>query len=481
MANRQDYEKAMAMAEAGQYEQAFSAIAEYLRGEPQDGEALNDAGALLHCLGRSAQAIEYVIKARKLRPDDKQVLMNLLEISLAACQPRQAEQLFEEAQRMGILNPELMNRTAKLFLDQGDKAGAVEVLLRSLDCWGGQEILEHMLTVIKSKRPKLAFICGGDGTMFLNPLSDYLAKRFEVRFFDGKTEQELYALMQWSDITWFEWCTNLAVIGLRGPKVCKAIVRLHRYEAYLDYVRQANWSNVDVLITVGNSYVKQAMFDSIGKLPATTKMVTIPNGVSLDKIEFVDRPRGKNLACVGYINMRKNPMFLLQCMRRLLSIDSGYKLYFAGVFQDSMLEQYIKHMVEKLELGGSVFFDGWQGDVAGWLGDKHYVVSASIAESQGMGLMEGIAAGLKPVIHNFAGASEIYPQDYLFNTAEEFCEMIVSGGYEPKRYRQFIEQNYPQDSQSIRVNEVIVELEKEIDSQKQIVTADSMTINAFGN
>jgi len=168
-------------------------------------------------------------------------------------------------------------------------------------------------------------------------------------------------------------------------------------------------------------------------------------------------------------------------MRRLVSIDSQYKLYFAGVFQDSMLEQYIKHVVEKLELDGAVFFDGWQGDVAGWLGDKHYVVSASIAESQGMGLMEGIAAGLKPVIHNFAGASEIYPQDYLFNTAEEFCEMIVSGSYEPKRYRQFIEQNYPQDEQSIRVNELIVELEKQIDGQKQNVPADTITIDAFGN
>ncbi|GAI75341.1 unnamed protein product, partial [marine sediment metagenome] len=36
-------------------------------------------------------------------------------------------------------------------------------------------------------------------------------RRFEVRVFEGQTEEELYELMRWSDISWFEWCTNLAV------------------------------------------------------------------------------------------------------------------------------------------------------------------------------------------------------------------------------------------------------------------------------
>jgi glycosyltransferase involved in cell wall biosynthesis len=201
-------------------------------------------------------------------------------------------------------------------------------------------------------------------------------------------------------------------------------------------------------------------------------MVTIPNGVDVDGIKFVERQRGKNLACVGYINMRKNSMFLLQCMHRLHYHDPGYKLFFAGIFQDAMLEQYLKHMIKKLGLCDSVFFDGWQSDIFGWLEDKHYVVSASIAESQGMGIMEGIAAGLKPVIHNFAGASEIYPQEFLFNTIEQFCEEIQWGSYEPERYRRFIEQNYPQKQQSKRVNEVIVKLERQIETN--IFQSDDM-------
>jgi hypothetical protein len=467
MTNREKYEKAMALAEAGRYEEALSCVIEYLRTVPEDVEALNDTGALLHCLGRSSQAIDYLREARRLGGDNPQILMNLLEICIAAGKASEAESLFDRAQEAGILNPELLNRTAKLYLDQGNKAGAVEVLLRSMNCWPGQEILEYMLTVIKSKRPKIAFFCGADGSTFLEHVCDYLKDRFEVHPFTGRTEKELYELMQWSDISWFEWCTDLAVIGSKGPKVCKTIIRLHRYEAYTDFPRRVNWSNVDVLMMVGNSFVKRALLDTIGAITSPTTIVTIPNGVSVNRIEFVDKPRGKNIACVGYLNMRKNPVFLLQCMQKLHCIDPEYKLFFAGAFQDTMLEQYFGYMVERLGLRETIFLDGWRGDIGGWLQDKHYIVSASIAESQGMGMLEGMAAGLKPVIHNFPGASEIYPDEFLFNTSEQFCEQIQSGQYEAARYRQFVEQNYSQKQQLSKINDLLVELEAQIDLHHQ--------------
>ncbi|MHC4529911.1 MAG: glycosyltransferase family 4 protein, partial [Planctomycetota bacterium] len=185
-----------------------------------------------------------------------------------------------------------------------------------------------------------------------------------------------------------------------------------------------------------------------------------------DKFEFVARRRGKNLACVGYLNMRKNPMFLLQCMQKLHYIDPEYKLFFAGAFQDPMLEQYIRHMVRDLELGDVVFFDGWQEDMNFWLQDKHYIVSSSIGESQGMGLLEGMACGLKPVIHNFPGADEIFPGEFLFNISEQFCEQISSGPYEPQRYRRFVEEKYPLKNQLSKIDGIFIRLEDEIDLQQ---------------
>ena len=171
---------------------------------------------------------------------------------------------------------------------------------------------------------------------------------------------------------------------------------------------------------------------------------------------------GKNIAFLGNLRMVKNPALLLQCMQKLHYIDPEYRLFFGGIFQDTVLEQYLRHMVEVLELREVVFFDGWQGDICSWLADKHYIVSTSLIESQGMGLLEGMACGLKPVIHKFPGADQIFPSQFLFNISEEFCQQICSESYEPQRYRRFVEENYPLKNQLNKVNDIFTQFEAEI-------------------
>ena len=51
-----NYERGLELAESGQHEQALVCIQEHLRFNPNDVEALNDVGAILHCLGRSDEA-----------------------------------------------------------------------------------------------------------------------------------------------------------------------------------------------------------------------------------------------------------------------------------------------------------------------------------------------------------------------------------------------------------------------------------------
>lgn len=163
-------------------------------------------------------------------------------------------------------------------------------------------------------------------------------------------------------------------------------------------------------------------------------------------------------------------------MQKMHYIDSEYRLFFAGFFQDQALEQYLRNMVDALGLDDVVFFEGWQEDTNSWLNDKDYIVSASIGESQGMGLLEGMACGLKPVIHNFPGASQIYPKEFLFNISEEFCEQILSDKYEPERYRKFVEENYSLKEQLSKTNRIFTQFEAEIDLQridKQIVFKQS--------
>ena len=461
------YQKGLELAEAGRHKEALECIKLYLNSAPEDGQAINDAGAILHCLGRSDEAIEYFLKARGLAPDSAEVLWNLAEAFLAVGNAKHAMELFDDMAKKSILNADLLNRTANILLEQGDIANALEMLLRSLQVSSNQEVLKPMVEVVRNKRPKVAFFDGSGGDVkFLSDIYNFVGQRFPVKFFEGRDVQRMYEVMKWSDISWFEWATDLAVEASKVPKVCKMIVRLHRYEAYTDWPAKMRWENVDTLITVGNSFVKDALLRKVPSLDARTNVVTIPNGVKLEKFKFIERPRGKNLACIGYLNMRKNPMFLLQCMQKLNYIDPQYRLFFAGPFQDAMLEQYVRYMVREMKLADVVFFDGWQDDVNGWLENKHYIVSTSIGESQGMGVLEGMACGLKPVIHNFPGADQIFPSKYLFNISEEFCGQICSEHYEPRTYRRFVEERYPLPRQLSAINKLFLRLETETDAAR---------------
>jgi len=470
--NSNCYQRGLELAEAGQYQEALGYIQEHLHTSPEDAQALNDIGAVLHCLGRSDKAIEHFVKAKKLKGDSAEILWNLVEAYLAVGRPHEAMRLFDDMEQMGILNPDILNRTANVFLNQDNKADAVEMLLRSLQILADQEVLKPMIEVIRSKRANIAFFCGGDGMTFLNEIAEFAKSRFPVRFFEGGDINQMRELMKWSDISWFEWCTNLAVAGSQLPKVCKNIVRLHRYEAYEQWPQQVNWANIDLLITVGNSFAKDALINRVPDIETQTAIIAIPNGVNLEKFVFTNRSRGKNIAFLANLRMVKNPAFVLQCVQKLHYIDPEYRLFFGGIFADPALEQYLRHMVNALELGDVVFFDGWQADINSWLEDKHYIVSTSIIESQGMGLMEGMACGLKPVIHNFPGASQIFPPEFLFNIAEEFCEQILSDKYEPQRYRKFVEENYPLKNQLSKINNILIQLEAQMHSQPRSDAAD---------
>ena len=149
--NLNDYQKALELAEIGRYEDALGYIQEHLGSSPNDAEALNDAGAILHCMDRSDEAVKHLVKARNLQPDSAEIIWNLSETYLAVGKATEAMELFDDMDRMGILNADVLNRTADVLISEGSLVDALKMLHRSLELSPNQEILQPMIEVIRHK------------------------------------------------------------------------------------------------------------------------------------------------------------------------------------------------------------------------------------------------------------------------------------------------------------------------------------------
>jgi len=237
---------------------------------------------------------------------------------------------------------------------------------------------------------------------------------------------------------------------------------LRRSDVREQWAREVRWENVHIVVQIGSAAVEEALVQQVPDIRTRTRLTVIPNGVNLDRYRFRRRERGKHLACVGCLTMETNPAFLLQCMQKLHYVDCQYKLFLAGTFESPMLEQYVRHMVETLDLTDVVFFEPYPGDLNAWLEDKHFIVAAGIGESQVKGVLAGMACGLKPVVHNFPGAEKLFSRQYSFNIAEQFCEQVRSGDYDPEDYRRFIEQHFAVADQLDKVNGILAQLESEV-------------------
>ncbi|AEH51412.1 glycosyltransferase [Pseudothermotoga thermarum] len=293
------------------------------------------------------------------------------------------------------------------------------------------------------RRPeKLAILCLPGLDNFLKDIYDVFKNIFETKLVVSNNANELKQAYDWADIVWLEWGNELAVFVTNNfeKKNKKLVMRLHGYEAYLpDMLKQIKWEKIDHIFFVAN-HIKDKAIQNCPALGLISNSI-VYNGINLNRYKYSVREPRKNIAFAGLFNHKKNPQFVVQILKKLVDISPDYKFYWVGRIQDERLFEYLLYILEEMHLKSHFIFETWTNDINSWLEDKSFFLSTSWLEGYGVAIMEAMAKGIKPAVHNFYVARDYYPEYILYNHIDEAVEMILSQEYDSEKYRKFIEEH----------------------------------------
>jgi glycosyltransferase involved in cell wall biosynthesis len=223
------------------------------------------------------------------------------------------------------------------------------------------------------------------------------------------------------DTVFCEWCCGNAVWHSNNKRPgTKLIVRLHRFEAFRDFPTLVNWDNVDALIVVSDHF-RDLMVTRHGVDPA--RIHVLPQYIDWNGLQRPKLPEARfTLGLVG-INPFEHKRFdrALDFFAALRARDNRFRLAVRSSMpweiqwvwdrQDdtrSQFEAVFARIYGDSDLAATVRFDPAGPDMEEWYRGIGTILSSSDSEGCHTSVIEGMASGCLPVVHDWPGARSLF-------------------------------------------------------------------------
>lgn len=262
-------------------------------------------------------------------------------------------------------------------------------------------------------------------------------------------------LVKWADVIFFHTCDNNLKMATNPPKDNpdfegydmhdmdmsgkRVIVQPVDIECWHGHHLESKWDLVDEVVFLADHIKEMVVPDALPERRPDLGVHTIQLGLDLDLWGFAEREHGFDIAVVSEKWTSKGTDLILQIALKLKGIDSRYKIHWLGVRSDHPWEYaYFDDFVEHHDL--NIEFTNMLLDeetVDWWLEGKNYLLHASHKEAFSAATAEAMAKGIKPVVHRFYGADNVWP-GMTWDTIDQAIEEIRGGEYSSHSYRQYL-------------------------------------------
>jgi glycosyltransferase involved in cell wall biosynthesis len=256
----------------------------------------------------------------------------------------------------------------------------------------------------------------------------YYKQAFEKKGFDFAHVPDT-STVENSDVVLHGWSTTQAVKGARN------VMFLRRYELFSGDFGKINFKNIDALICV-NSWLRDIATELFDRSSTKIPVELIYNGTDLTKWKFAKRGHGKTIGMACHVHPKKNLSLALQILAKL---PEDYTLHIAGEIQDTCTAEYLNHLGKALHRKVYLYGHIPSDQMDFWWEQCSYCLSTSLSEGNPNNVIEAMAKGIKPIIHNWPGAKDQF-QD-TFDTVEQALGQFA-GDYNSEQYRDWISKNY---------------------------------------
>ncbi len=270
------------------------------------------------------------------------------------------------------------------------------------------------------------------------PFSDlFVSRGIEAKWITSEDD------LMWADTLVTMWADQFTIeVSKVFPGDMYTYVR--SYEVYENYCNGINWEKIKGIFFCSTDV--QKLFNiKFGSLVPGIPQHYVKNWLDINEFPYKEKQHGKNIAMICSIHWKKNIGMAFQILNQL---STDYSLHVAGHpgdYPDEITITYLANMAKSLNLGERLIHYGHidEDKIKDFLEDKNYILSTSLKEGCPMNVLEAMSMGVKPVIHDWPGALDVFPPRYVFNSIPQAISMFSpESEYCSQEYSDFVEENH---------------------------------------